>query len=67
MKFLFRLRRAELVELATPTSVIPAGTQLKNAVKTAKKEMRKLEELATALKAATDLLNMATRLVKLTA
>ncbi|OAN74652.1 hypothetical protein A8B82_18015 [Sulfitobacter sp. EhC04] len=66
MDFLFRLRAAELVELSTPTSQISAGTQLRNAVETAKKEMRKLEKLATALKAASDLLKMATLLVKLT-
>lgn len=63
--FMYELRNAQLVELTTPTTAKPAGEQLRDAVKKAKREMRKLEDLATALKAATDLLNMAQRLVKL--
>lgn len=65
-KFMYELRRAQLVELTKPTKTKSAGNQLRDAVKKAKKEMRRLEDLSSALKAATDLLNMAQRLVKLT-
>ncbi len=66
-KFLTRIRRAQIVELTTPPEDggPSAVAQLNNAVAVARSRLEELEQLATALKAATELLAMAQRLVKI--
>jgi len=64
--FMYRLRRAQLVELTAPQGQGPTPAQrLKKAVATAESRLDELENLATALKAASELFDMATRLFKL--